>query len=319
MTIPYNKPYQTLDQQIALLQSRGMAISDIPKAKQYLQRLGYYRLSGCWYPFRESKVENGRNLILDNFKKGTEFGHAVDLYVFDKKLRLLFMDALERIEVAVRVDIALTLGLRSQVAHRDPALLDGLFTKKIDHNTGNTFYADWLTKFDQLAQRSKEDFVIHFKNKYNTPLPIWVAIELWDFGLLSKFLSGINFSDRSRIAARYSVMKPDVFTSWIRSMNHVRNICAHHSRLWNRSPSDQPKLPQLRSLPILDHLVTDRYAQTRLYAVAAVMQFILRTINPSSAWSRRLKDHMKTFPVAPGISVDQTGFPAGWESLPLWK
>lgn len=319
MTVPYTKPYLTLDQQVALLQGRGMGIQDVPKAKHYLQRLGYYRLSGYWYPFRQSQISTAGITVLDAFRDGTEFRHAVDLYVFDKKLRLLMMDALERIEVAIRVDISSVLGAHDTFAHRKPNLLHGNFTKKNDPKTGNTYYADWLRRFDDLAVRSKEDFVVHFKNKYSDPLPIWVATELWDYGLLSRFLSGINHNDLSAIAARYNVPRPELLASWIRSMNHVRNICAHHSRLWNRSPSDQPRIPRTGEIPMLDHLVTDKYAQVHMYAVAAVMQYVLRTINPSSQWKQRLKDHFATFPTAPGINVGQTGFPAGWENLPLWS
>jgi abortive infection bacteriophage resistance protein len=318
MPIPYTKPPLTLDQQVALLQGRGMGIQDAPKAKHYLQRLGYYRLSGYWYPFRKSKIDNTGVTVLDEFRNGTEFRRAVDLYVFDKKFRLLIMDALERIEVAIRVDIASVLGAHDTFAHRNPALLHGNFTKKTDPKTGNTYYADWLRRFDDLAARSKEDFVIHFKNKYSDPLPIWVATELWDYGLLSRFLSGISHNDLCIIAARYNVPRPELLASWIRSMNHVRNICAHHSRLWNRSPSDQPRVPRAGEIPLLDHLVTDKYAQVHIYAVAAVMQYILKTINPSSQWKQRLKDHFATFPTAPGISAGQTGFPQGWENFPLW-
>ncbi len=319
MTVPYTKPYLTLDQQVALLQSRGMGIQDTSKAKHYLQRLGYYRLSGYWYPFRQSQMSAAGVTVLDDFRNGTEFRHAVDLYVFDKKLRLLMMDALERIEVAIRVDISSVLGAHDAFAHRQPGRLHGNFTKKTDPKTGNTYYADWIRRFDELAARSKEDFVIHFKNKYSDPLPIWVATELWDYGLLSRFLSGINYNDLSSIATRYNVPRPDLLTSWIRSMNHVRNICAHHSRLWNRSPSDQPRIPRTGEIPMLDHLVTDKYAQVHIYAVAALMQYILRTINPSSQWKQRLKDLFATFPTAPGINVGQTGFPQGWEMLPLWS
>jgi abortive infection bacteriophage resistance protein len=320
-SIPYNKPYLTLNQQVDLLRSRGMALEDTPKARHYLQRLGYYRLSGYWYPFRESRI-SGSDLqvtVLDSFRAGVEFRHAVDLYVFDKKLRLLFMDAMERIEIALRVEISSVLGTHDPFAHRNPALLHGNFTKKTDPKTGTTPHAEWLRRFDDLSARSKEEFFVHFKQKYNSPLPIWIATELWDYGLLSRFLSGMRHTDLIVIASRYGIPRPELLTSWIRSVNHVRNICAHHSRLWNRPPSDQPKIPHAGEIPDLNHLVTDPYARSRIYAVAAVMQFILKTINPSSQWSRRVKDHFVTFPAAPGIDARQTGFPQGWEDLPLWS
>lgn len=325
MPVPFTKPHLGIAQQLALIQSRGMAITDSAKAAQYLERIGYYRLSGYWYPFRQSQTvagPAGKPVLqaLDAFRPGVEFGHAVDLYVFDKKLRLLFLDAIERIEVGVRVSVALLLGGRDAWAHRNPAQLHGNFAKKINYRTNQTFHQDWLQRLDESSRRSREDFVEHFRRTYSSELPIWMAIELWDFGLLSTFLSGMQFADRETIAGRYGVPREELLTSWMRSINHVRNICAHHCRLWNRSPSDQAKPPKPGEIALLDHLAGNQLAQKRLYAVAAVMQFLLRTINPSTSWGSRLKQHMASFPAGvPGIAIGHTGFPKDWETLPLWN
>jgi len=75
-------------------------------------------------------------------------------------------------------------------------LLKSKFTKKIDPITGRTKYQDWLFKQEQSVTRSKEDFVRHYKDKYGFPLPIWVTIELWDFGLLSNFYQGMAVNDK---------------------------------------------------------------------------------------------------------------------------
>jgi abortive infection bacteriophage resistance protein len=325
MPVCFTKPHLDILQQLKLLQGRGMAISDPQKAGQYLERIGYYRLSGYWHPFRQSQTvtgSNGRSMrqVLDAFRPGVEFGHAVDLYVFDKKLRLLFLDAIERIEVGIRVRIALLLGARNPWAYRIDSELDGNFAKKINPETKRSRHQDWLQRLDAATHRSKEDFVEHFRSKYSSPLPIWIAIELWDFGLLSIFLSGMMRKDRQKIAGYYSVPREQLLCSWTRSINYVRNICAHHSRLWNRSLVDQPKPLRNDEIPLLDHLVGNTRAQSRLYAVAAVMQFLLRTINPTTSWDVRLKQHLANFPAnASGITVRQMGFPESWEHLELWK
>jgi abortive infection bacteriophage resistance protein len=291
-------------------------------AKSSLERIGYYRLSGYWYPFRQIRLTPHQPpgyVALDNFRPGTAFAKIIDLYVFDKRLRLLFLDAIERIEIGLRVDMALLLGARDPWAHRMPQHLHGNFAKRPDPKTGRIRHQDWLQRLDDLTTQSREDFVRHFTAKYSSPLPIWMAIELWDFGLLSHFLSGLQVADQTVIAAKYGLPRRELLTSWVRSISHIRNICAHHSRLWNRSPTDQPKPSIAGEIPLLDHLATDHYGQTRLYAPAAAMQFLLRTINPSTSWGTRLKAHLATFPTAPGVTVSQTGFPAGWEALPLWK
>jgi abortive infection bacteriophage resistance protein len=143
----YTKPYRSVTDQIALLESRGMGITDKAAATACLQRIGYYRLSCYWYPFRKSHISTNpltgkvllhpltgkpQVIVEDDFRTGTTFRQVMDHYVFDKRLRLLFLDAIERVEVALRVDIALLIGTRDPWAHRDPAQLHGNFTKKIN-------------------------------------------------------------------------------------------------------------------------------------------------------------------------------------------
>ena len=120
----YEKPWQGVAEQLSTLQARGLLVSDSNKALSYLQRIGYYRLSGYWFAFRERSglccaleafahagaKPKTQTLVLDAFKHGATFQNAVDLYVFDKQLRLLVGDALERIEVALRVDASHTMG-----------------------------------------------------------------------------------------------------------------------------------------------------------------------------------------------------------------
>lgn len=319
MPVQFNKPYLTVPAQVALLQQRGMTITDVAKASAYLERIGYYRLSGYWHSFRASQLVLGNRQILDDFRPGTDFGHVIDLYVFDKKLRLLFLDAIERIEVALRVDVALIMGQRSPWVHRAPAELDGKFSRQQNYR-GVTRHSEWLIRLDETVRRSQEEFVQHFTSKYQDPLPIWMAIELWDFGMLSHFLGGMKHADINSLSTKYGLQRRELLTTWMRSINHIRNICAHHARLWNRSPSDQPKPPRPGEVQLLEHLAMNTVAQTRLYAVAAVTQYLLRTINPTTGWATRLKAHFATFPVLPGgVAVGASGFPAGWETLPLWN
>lgn len=174
-----------------------------------------------------------------------------------------------------------------------------------DPVTGMTGFDDWLARRDRDALRSREECVAHFRRTYSAPLPIWMDIELWDFGALSTFLAALTVTDLKTLAARYGLARWQPLPSWIRSLNHSRNICAHHGRLWNRSPADQPKPPGPGEIPLLDHLATDAFAQVRLYAPAAIVQYLLR-------------QHLLTFPDAPHVSAAHTGFPAHWDALLLW-
>jgi abortive infection bacteriophage resistance protein len=301
-----------------------MEISNPAAARACLQRIGYYRLSGYWYPFRTTRTvagapgSNPTILVEDNFRAGTHFRQVMDLYVFDKRLRMLLLDAIERIEVAFRVDLALLLGQRDKLAHRDQRQFEAFFLKP--NGVGETPHGNWLTKVDEGFQRSKEEFVKHFKTKYPGDFPpIWIAIELWDFGTLSTLIGGLKYADRSTLATRYGLPRPDLLASFTRNLNNIRNICAHHARLWNRSPADRLSPPRPGEITLLDHIHGDVHAQSRIYATAAFLQYLLMTINPASSWGVRLRAHLKTLPVGNGINLRQTGFPHDWGKLDLWQ
>ncbi|MGN6210509.1 Abi family protein [Asticcacaulis sp.] len=318
----YIKPYLTQGDQATLLQSRGMKIDDLDKAKACLSRINYYRLSAYWYPFRKSEVQvdplSGapKKIVLNDFRDDTDFVTIMELYVFDKKLRMIVMDALERVEVAVRADITLQLGKVSPWAHRDPAALDGKFART-PHPTkpASTQHQEWLANIDEKARRSKEDFVKHFTFKYaGERLPLWMTSELWDFGALSIFYSGMKRADRDAIARRYGAnLTGREFSSWLRCLNDVRNVCAHHSRLWNRPLSSQPRWTPTGQFPDLDKLGPPA-AGHRLYSAIVVLHVLLCRIHPSTPWLQRLSDHLKTLPQNPIVTLSSAGFGAGWEA-----
>ena len=301
-----------------------MVITDAAKAEECLSRIGYYRLSAYWYPFRDTQLSevDGQQVevVTDNFKEDTAFSTCLDLYVFDKKLRLLVMDGLERVEVAIRTDIALLLGQKDRDAHRDGKLLHGNFAKKVNAYTGMTGHQKWLDKQDNLFRDSKEEFVKHFKSRYpQSHLPIWMAVELWDFGMLSHFLGGMKVADKDQIAALYNVMDGQTLESWLRSLNVIRNICAHHSRLWNKPLAVTPRWPSAADAPKLQHVLTDRRYHTRFYAAAVMTRHLLCRINPATTWGSRLAGVLGQLPDNPYLSAINGGFPQDWTELDLWK
>jgi abortive infection bacteriophage resistance protein len=318
--MPYTKPYLPLPQQLALIKSRGMGISDDAKAVNYLERIGYYRLSGYWFPYRVSTRQGGKWVVGDDFRPGTQFSEIIDLYVFDKRLRLLMLDAIERIEVSLRVQITLQLGSHHSHAHREPSFLHGNFARRPDPKTGVIPHREWLRRHDEAFDRSKEDFAKHFKSKYpgENP-PIWIAAELWDFGATSVLYGGLNKVDQTAIATTFNVQSFETMETWIRAINVVRNLCAHHSRLWNRPVVIQPRWPAAADCSLLAHLVGNGHAQTRLYGIAALCAFLLRSINPTSDWATRFEELINSFPKSQIIDLNAAGFPAGWAQESLWQ
>jgi abortive infection bacteriophage resistance protein len=318
----YNKPHLTFEQQLALLKSRGLEVTDEKAALEYLRRLGYYRLSGYLYPFRAnlqtSQEKNLKDQTQDTFLPGAKFQDAVLLYVFDKKLRLLILDAIERIEVALRVDIAYLLGKEDPYAYANSNLLHGNFTIKTDTQTGKTKHQEWLTKLEQLVLRSKEKFVTHYKIKYGLPLPIWVAIELWDFGLLSTFYQGMRVNDKLNIAEKYAIPDWRIMENWLRCLNYARNITAHHSRLWNKNLIDRPKLPRPDEMVSFNPLLGNADVISRVYVVLCILAHFIGYISPRSSWQNRVIALIQSFPCAASISLKDMGFPEDWRQHSFW-
>ena len=327
----YSKPWKSYEEQLNLLIKRGLTVTDHTKALKCLQWIGYYRLSGYWYPFRQRSGElvllspNGRKpkrhhhtetIATDSFKSGATFENAVRLYVFDKRLRLLLLDALERIEIALRADLSHTLGRHDRFAYQNPDYFHPKFSKQLNPKTSSTDHRTWLSKHKQLISRSKETFVLHNKDKYGLPLAIWVACEVWDFGALSKLYSGMQEKDQDAVSTRYGIHNGRIFATWLRSLNYLRNICAHHSRLWNRNIIDQPKLPTPSEVAWVDQFDNNGHLRARCFLLLRITRHLLRIINPNSSWSNRIKKHLEDFPNLNHLDLSLTdmGVPEGWKT-----
>jgi len=175
--INYTKPFLSISEQITQISARGLLISDENKAAYYLSQIGYYRLSGYWQPLQKSSIISDKNgklgrIIHNKFRDGAKFSQVIALYAFDKRLRLIMLDILERIEIAVRADIVLQLGQYNPWAYRDSSLFDEKFATEIPKGRKMTRLKTCLTKFDQYAKDSREDFFVHFRTTYSDPLPI---------------------------------------------------------------------------------------------------------------------------------------------------
>jgi len=317
----YDRPWKTIEEQLDLLKSRGMEVIDASSALHHLANIGYYRLSAYWYPFRmfELQIDSLTGAVKyirqDQFYPNTNFSDAVDLYLFDKKLRSLTFDALECIEVAVRVDIAHVLGKRNSFAHHSIAEFHNGVAHKINNQTNMKRFDIWQKKYGSLLSRSKEDFVKHYREKYGPDLPIWVAIETWDFGAMSQLYAMMKVPDKTKISEKYGVTWK-VFESWLRSLNYLRNLVAHHSRIWNRNIIDQPKLPRSGELPWCVSFIGDERLISRPFLLLAIAAHLLRKVCPNEDWHLELQVHIESFPSQLSdkkLDIGDIGVVADWE------
>ncbi|HEU4668741.1 MAG TPA: Abi family protein, partial [Arthrobacter sp.] len=167
----YAKPWLSLGDQLAQLKTRGMLVTDDAAALKALETVGYYRLSAYWHPMRKSEQITVGSMIVstrltDNFVAGATFDLVLELCDFDRKLKMILLEAIERVEISVRTQLAHTLGKNDPFGHVNPSSLHGNFTKKPNQKTGKTLHATWLEKYEKQLKESKEEFVTHFKAKY---------------------------------------------------------------------------------------------------------------------------------------------------------
>lgn len=310
------KQWISFTEQLELLKSRGLAVENEKAAIDYLERIGYYRLAGYWYPFRKPK-ENPQGLSYreDSFLDNSRFEDGVLLYVFDKKLRLLALDALERIELAVRVDVAYLLGEYDTFAHKNNNLFHPNFTRPNPRNVdGKSDYEKWLESFNRLQTKAQKTvFVEHNLNEYGD-LPIWVAIEIMDFGCLSHMIAGLKYADKQKIANMYGIVSGEHLEKCLRSLNFLRNVSAHHSRLWNINIVDRANLTPLGK-------EWSALTNNKPFAYFCLMQFFMNVICPNSNWGERFKALIQEFPLPNNgaISLNDFGVINNWEQNKLWN
>lgn len=312
-----DKRFLTIQEQRMRLEERGMRISDPVEVERWLSVVGYYRLSGYWYPYRQSHRDaEGRPVIEDEFLSGTTFERVVQIYEFDRRLKLRVLDAVERVEIAMRVRVGHGLGAHGTYAHEDKNILCPNFVRN--------GYDKWISKLEGEKQRSKEDFVKHYKSKHGGEFPVWVVTELLDFGSISWLYTGMQQTDRDDVAMSLNVLDSDgagnsgALQNWMRNLNQVRNICAHHSRLWNRNIIDQLSQRHLKSVPELSHAASSATTK-RVYPSLAVLAYLLRQIAPESDWRTEMANYLRTELAALGRAESDVGCPLDWRDEAIWN
>lgn len=298
--IPFNKPPLSLADQLALLVSRGLTVNDRADALHYLTHIGYYRLSGYALPFEIGGTGTDRH----NFRPGVTFDDILDRYVFDRKLRLLVMDAIERIEISVRA------ALTNHIAPRHGAhwyMEPRLFGDSLNHAR---FIDDIKDQIGHAPsnRRRRDIYIEHYYQTYSTPElpPSWMVFESVTFGTISIACQHLAHPEFAAVCGSYRLPHP-VLISWLHSLTYIRNICAHHARLWNRECRIKPM--------IANTYRADLTPNDRVYAQLVVMQILMGKIAPGNHWAQKLRDLLAEHSAIPTVSM---GFPADWPKRKVW-
>lgn len=296
----FNKPAISISEQIELLKSRGMTVDDEERAAHYLSFISYYRLRPYWLPFEVPAAREGDHRL----RQGTKFDEVLELYIFDRLLRCEVISAVERVEVAVRAQwayhMAMTFGPHGYLNR--------------DCYTCGRRHGEVLERLGGEFRRSQDAFANHYREKYSDPEmpPVWMVAELASFGLLSRILSNMPRRNLKDIARHFALDAKNL-TSFTHHISHVRNICAHHGRLWNRRFTVKMKVP--RNLGELSDSMRKADAGL-LHNTLVMLGYLLSVIEPGSKWRGRIIALAKDYPDA---SLASMGFPDDWENLRAWK
>lgn len=295
----FSKPSLSIPDQIALLESRGLHFDNKPAAEHFLSNVSYYRVRAYMMPLQKD------NDPAHTFSIGASFNEVVDYYIFDRKLRLLVFDAIERIEI----------GLRTQIIYIYSLMYGPWWYETPSLYSNNYNYSKDLAKLDEELDRSSEVFITHYKNKYTSPQrpPAWMSLEVTSMGLLSKIYKDLKMCrSKKDIAHHFGLGHPIILESWMQSISYVRNICAHHGRLFNRVLTIKPTYPTHTTNPWLKDT---HFHHAKIYGFLSCVVYMLKSVQPQTDFPLRLKNLMKEHPSA---KPHQMGMSSNWMNEIIW-
>lgn len=311
----YSKPPKSFQEQLEQLKDRNLLIGDDDKALSYLANISYYRLSAYFLPFQQTK---------DLFNDGTNFKQIIDTYSFDRELRLLVFDCIERIEIAIRTQFIYHMAIKYNDGHFQDN--PELFVNSYLDEYGKEIKP--YEEFQKIIKTSKkkekpEVFIKHYLDNYESPLnpPSWMCFELLTIGQIYRLYNGLAHKEDMKAIANYFDLHPTVFKSWFFSIVYVRNTCAHHSRLWNKDLAIEP----MRLKKPIGGWVSEPFNNnnSRIFYFISVLKYLMMRSNPNNDLKGKLTSLFNKYPTVPiqylGIPSDGNNNLLDWQTEPLWQ
>lgn len=295
----YAKLPVPVPEQIEKLKNRGLHFPDEKQAANYLSNISYYRLRAYTYPFQNNDDAN------HPFIKKVSFEDIINLYVFDRRLRLLIFNAIEKIEVA----------LRTQIIYHYSLMYGSFWHLKPELYNNAEFFKEQIESLQKEIERSNETFIKHYRNTYSEPAypPCWMSLEVSSIGLLSKMFSNLKKEKcKDEITTHFGLKDVDVLTNWMHCFSVVRNICAHHGRIWNRR---LPKITIPRKTKYT-FIADKQIHNNKTYAYLCCILYVLNIISPQHSYKDNLIELMRTCPMQQDKAM---GFPKNWQQELLWQ
>ena len=295
----YTKQPISVEEQIEMLKRRGLIIDDEAEAVSVLEHISYFRLACYWRPMEQDKV-------LHVFKPDSHFDNVLALYQFDSELKAFLFSPIQQIEIAVRTRMIQQFSMKyGSFWFMDRQLF-----------TSEDIFQKHLNSLRKAIDKTNDDFILEHFKRYDTPdmPPAWKTLELATLGTLSRIYS--NFSDnavKKQVARSFTIPQHEFMRNWLENLTVVRNICAHHARLWNNYTSIQLRLPHRLPHPWLTNFDVP---EGRLYPQLCCIAYWLCAINPQNTFVTNLKALLAKYPT---VDVAAMGFPKDWRQEPLWQ
>lgn len=238
------------------------------------------------------------------YKPGSTFKRVIMLYRFDKKLRLLIFNEIEKIEIAVRTAI---------VNKGCEITGDPFWIVKESNFVDSLKFQRTMALIDNELKHSKEDFIAHFKDTYLEKYPpAWILSEILPFGVITNLYCNLKDKRLKKQISHSFDLQIAPFESWLTIVSLTRNSCCHHARVWNRQNTMRPMLPDKLS----GNWITTSVDALRIYYNLCIIKYLLDIISPNNDLSTKLVDLFNHFPE---VDLAAMGFPASWREEPLWR
>lgn len=307
-----NKPAYTIADQLKLLKSRGMLFRNEAQAAELLKNISYYRFKGYWWD-RQS------DFTLHTFLPNTYFEDIVDRYNFDRQLRLILFDAIERIEIALRTKMIYYMSVSyGGLWYLDPAFFENT-TITLNGGMIKTIHQNTLDELKKEFDRSQESFIKDHRSRYpNKDADAWKTLEVASMGTLSKFYKNLKHQlpEKATIAKEMGLNLHSELSSWLEAIAYVRNIIAHHSRLWSRNMVKRPveKLNNPVGKWFVNPLLPVQAKKP--FLIISCMVYLCNEITSNNQIKSKIHELIKS---NPSIPIYKLGFMNNWHKEPLWQ
>jgi len=295
----YSDPALTIDQQLELLKSYKLVISNEEEAKRILRVIGYFRFNNYMKHFKDG----------DRFASNTSIEDILALYEFDKFMRISLFEAISDIEVSIK------------------ALLNNTLACK--------YGTHWITKTqmfkpefqmhhqelvndlkDYCKNNPEEQFVKRYKLKYDDPElpPSWMLIEVLSFGTISRLYDGLLLTE-DRVSISSTLRTHDnILTSWLHCLTYVRNLCAHQAKILGRTLTIRPVMPSRKKNRFLNDV--EELDVSKIYSILCCVQFLLQEVNRDLNFRNNI---VNLIDANPQIDPALLGFTRNWRKEQIWQ